>query len=267
MVAFMSRFVVVRLGTLRPPLRKAFASGRLFATTHGTPPWRVVALPGWMHTAADFDVVLGGLSPAGALAVDLPGFGGLNPEPPEVWGGADYARWLEPLLDDLDGPAVFVGHSRGGAIAVELAARRPDAVRALVLAGAPILRRNDRPPARSPAPFRVARWLHRRGVFPDERMEALRKRYGSADYRRASGVMRDILVKVTNETYERQLAGLTCPVELVWGERDDAAPLNIAEQAAAILGERANLTVVPGVGHQVPLQAPDALRRAIERQL
>ena len=257
------------LGMFRPAMRKAFAAGRIFATTHGSAPWRVIALPGWMHTASDFDQVLDRLA-VGSIGVDPPGFGGVNPEPPEVWGAADYASWLEPVLadlDDVDEPVVVVGHSRGGAIAVELAARRPERVKALVLAGVPLVRRNDRQPAKPPAPFRVAKWLHAKGVLPDDRMEAMRKKYGSADYRNASGIMRDILVKVTNETYEEQLRAISCPVELVWGQDDDAAPVNIAEQAKALLGEKARLTVLPGVGHQVPLQASDALREAIERHL
>ena len=247
-------------------MRKAFADGSLLATTHGSPPWRVVALPGWMHTAADFDETLAPLA-CGSIAADLPGFGGLAPEPTAVWGAADYAAWLEPLLDDLEEPAVLVGHSRGGAVAVEVAARRPEKVRALVLAGVPLVRRNDRPPAKAPFGFRAAKWLHAKGIVSDERMEASRKKYGSADYRAATGVMRDILVKVTNETYEEQLRATTCPVELVWGQDDDAAPVNIAEQVVAIVGDRARLTVVPGVGHQIPLQAADELRAAIERQL
>jgi len=250
----------------RPPMRKAFASGRLFATTHGSPPWRVVALPGWMHTVSDFDAVLDEL-PAGSVAVDLPGFGGVNPEPPIPWGAAEYAAWVEPLLDELDEPVVVVGHSFGGRVAAHLAATRPEKVKSLVLAGVPLVRRTDRPPAKPPAAFRAARWLHKRGVLSDDRIEAMRRKHGSADYRNATGVMRDVLVKVTNETYEDQLRAVTCSVELVWGENDDAAPVNVAAQAKTILGDKATLTVLPGVGHQVPLQASDALRTAIERQL
>ncbi|HEX7168357.1 MAG TPA: alpha/beta hydrolase [Acidimicrobiales bacterium] len=246
-------------------MRKAFAAG-IFGTTHGSPPWRVLALPGWMHTVGDFDGVLSDLG-TGAVAVDLPGFGGVNPEPPEAWGAAGYAEWVEPVLGDLDGPVVVVGHSFGGRVAVHLAARRPDAVRALVLAGVPLLRRADRPAAKPATSFRAARWLHRRGLLGDDRMEAMRRKHGSADYRSASGVMRDVLVRVTNETYEDQLRAVRCPVELVWGDGDDAAPLEVARRAAEILGDRARLTVLAGVGHQVPVASAADLRAAVERQL
>jgi len=253
-------------------MRKTFADGRVFGTTYGEPPWRVLALPGWMHTTADYDGVLADLGAgAGAVAIDLPGFGGLNPEPPAVWGAAGYAGYVEPVMDDL-APAgvVLVGHSRGAAVAVHLAARRPQQVGALVLAGAPLVRRSGAT-RKAPFAFRVARALNKKGMFGDNRMEQLRRRHGSADYRNApSRLMRDILVKVTNESYEDQLRALAehaIAVDILHGATDDAVPLEVAQRATAIIGDRATLTVLDGVGHHVPTQAADQLRAAIARHL
>ena len=74
--------------------------------------------------------------------------------------------------------------------------------------------------------------------------------------------MRDILVRVVNESYEGQLGRLTGPVHLIWGESDQEVPVSVAEAASALI---ANVTmeIVPGVGHLLPTQAPQALRRAI----
>lgn len=240
---------------------KAFDSGRLFGAVHGDAPARVLALHGWRRTSADFDRVLAGMS---AVALDLPGFGA-SPEPPSGWGAADYADAVAPVLDELDTPVVVLGHSFGGRVAVCLAAARPDAVKALVLTGVPLIR----PPAaarKPPLKFRAARWLNRRGVLPDERMEALRRQHGSADYRAAAGVMRDVFVRVVNESYEAELARVRCPIELVWGDDDAEARLAVAESALAVVPD-AKLTVAPGAGHLTPLSAPDALRAALERHL
>ena len=251
-------------------MRKAFDDGRIFGATFGSEPFRALALPGWLHGADDFDALLRGLAgEAGSIALDLPGFGGATPEPPRATGAAGYAAAVAPVLErELHLPAVVVGHSFGGRVAVHLAADHPEAVAALVLTGVPLLRRTDRPPARPPLAFRLARAAHRRGLFPDERMEALRRRSGSSDYRNApSRVMRDILVKVTNETYEDQLRALRCPVELVWGADDDQVPAEVAERAAALVGSSAALTVLPGVGHLTPTAAPEALLAAVRRHL
>jgi pimeloyl-ACP methyl ester carboxylesterase len=197
-----------------------------------------------------------------AVAVDLPGFGATSP-PPEPWGSADYAAALVPVLAELQVPAVVVGHSFGGRVAVHLAAAQPGLVKALVLTGVPLVRQSGgsrRPPLR----YRVGRALYGRGLVGEARMETLRQRYGSPDYRAATGVMRQVLVRTVNETYDDQLRAVRCPVELVWGDDDTEAPLSVAEWASGLLA-RPNLTVCRGAGHLVPLTAPDALRLAIER--
>jgi pimeloyl-ACP methyl ester carboxylesterase len=252
--------------------KKAFDSGRIFGVTHGSAPFRVLALPGWLHTASDWDATLRLVADeAGGVALDLPGFGGATPEPEAATGSAGYADRVEPVLDELvagaGGPVVVVGHSFGGRVALHLAATRPDAVSALVLTGVPKLLAPEVPATQPPFSYRAARWLNRRGVLPDSKMEELRRKSGSADYRNAPSVtMRNVLVAVTNENYEQQLHALRCPVELVWGEQDTAAPIAEARRAADLLGG-VTLTELPDVDHFTPIKAPDALAAAIRRHL
>ncbi|HET7488926.1 MAG TPA: alpha/beta fold hydrolase [Acidimicrobiales bacterium] len=239
---------------------KAFANGQLFGVASGAGRPSVLALHGWARTSADFAATLDGLD---AIALDLPGFGA-TPAPPEPWGAARYAEAVAAVLDELALPAVVLGHSFGGRVAVHLAAAHPEAVAGLVLTGAPLVRRPGTA-ARKPAlAYRVGRALHRRHLLPESRMEALRRRYGSRDYLAASGVMRGVHVKVVNETYEGQLAAVACPVALVWGDDDAEVPVAVAEAAAGHLAN-ATLTLVPGAGHLTPLTAPAALRDAVVR--
>lgn len=239
---------------------KAFADGRLFGVVSGSGRPSVLALHGWGRTSEDFAAVLRSLD---GVALDLPGFGA-SPPPPEVCGAAGYATAVAEVLDELETPVVVVGHSFGGRVAVHLAAARPDAVAGLVLTGAPLVRRPGAVAKKPALTYRVGRALHQRGLFPGARMEALRRRYGSRDYLAATGVMRGVHVTVVNETYEAQLAAVTCPVELVWGDDDADVPVAVAEAARPLLA-RATLTVVRGAGHLTPLTAPDALRDAVQR--
>lgn len=241
---------------------KAFARGQLFGTAHGTGLPAVLGLPGWARTHRDFDAAFEGLD---AVAVDLPGFGA-SPAPPEAWGAAGYAEAAGAVLDGMDQPAVVVGHSFGGRVAVQLAVMRPEGVGALVLTGAPLVRLRGAAPVKPALAYRVGRALHRRGVVGDRAMERLRQRHGSADYRAAEGVMRQVLVRVLSETYEEQLAAITCPTELVWGDDDAEVPLAVAHAACSLLAD-ATLTVVAGAGHLTPLTAPGELRAAVERRL
>jgi pimeloyl-ACP methyl ester carboxylesterase len=221
----------------------------------------VVGLHGWRRTRADMAASLRGLP---AVALDLPGFGA-SPPPPEAMGAAGYARLMLDALAELTSDRlVMLGHSFGGRVAVCAAAQQPDRVRALVLTGVPLLRTSAA--ARPRLRFRLARALHRWSLVSDARMEALRQRYGSDDYRQASGIMRSVLVKVVNESYEHELGALRCPVELVWGAADDVATVDMANRAASLIPDAA-LTVLDGVGHLTPTEAPDALRAAVERHL
>ena len=104
------------------------------------------------------------------------------------------------------------------------------------------------------------------GVVGEDRLERARRRHGSADYRAAHGVMRDVLVRLVNERYDDALDALACPVELVWGDDDIDVPVSVARRLAERI-PGAHLELVPGAGHLVPVQAPGAVRAAVERAL
>jgi len=241
----------------------SFAGGTLFGRRHGESPARVLALHGWQRDHSDWAKVLDGLD---AVAVDLPGFGA-TPAPPEVWGSERYAEEVVPILEEMAVPVVVAGHSFGGRVALHLAAAQPDRIAGLVLTGVPNLwPLPDRPARRPPLAYRAVRWLHRRGLLSDERMEARRQRHGSADYRAAQGVMRDILVTVVNEQYDHLLRNLDVPIEMVWGADDDAAPVRGARTAAEHV-PGARLTVVDGAGHFTLQTATAEVRQALDRLL
>ncbi|HEX6300809.1 MAG TPA: alpha/beta hydrolase [Acidimicrobiia bacterium] len=239
---------------------RSFLDGALFAEVYGEGSPNVLALHGWGRRGRDFAAVLEGFS---GIAPDLPGFGA-TPAPTGVIGADAYADIVSQLLDSFDRPPVLVGHSFGGRIAVCLAAKQPDRVGPLVLTGVPLIRLQR--PRTPEIGYRLVRWLNRVGIVSDQRLEQEKRRRGSADYRSASGVMRDILVKVVNESYESQLSEISNPVRLIWGAEDTEVPVAVAHAGERLI-EKATLEVLPGVGHLVPMQAPGALRNAIEEAL
>ena len=239
---------------------RAFASGRLFGESYGSGVPAVLALHGWARTHADFAAVLGTVPALDAIAPDLPGFGA-TPAPPSAWGSPEYADAVAPVLEEMAEEVIVIGHSFGGRIAVHLAASRPDRVRALVLTGVPLFRPEGA--ARRPAArYRAVRRLARLGLVGDRRLEAARQRYGSADYRAASGVVRDVLVTMLGERYDEPLAALRCPVSLVWGAADHDVPVSVGRRTHALV-PGSTLIELPGVGHLTPTEAPEALRRAL----
>ena len=230
----------------------SLAGGRLLADKHGATPPAVVALHGWGRTGADFAALVDGLD---AVAVHFPGFGTAEP-PSEAWGSPEYADLVaEAILPYA--PVVIVGHSFGGRVAVRLAANYPNLVSALVLTGVPLVRLGTS--AKPALGYRLVRWLGKHGLVPASTLEAQRRKYGSADYNAAQGIMRDILVKVVNERYEDDLARVTAPVHMVWGENDTAAPMPAGDAASRLL-PNTTFRVVPGAGHLLEGTLRDEVR-------
>lgn len=217
------------------------ADGRLLAEKTGSVPPTVVAMHGWGRSGNDFTEIVAGLD---ALAIHLPGFG-ITPEPSEPWGSERYADEVAAALQGMP-PVILVGHSFGGRVAVRLAAKYPHLVRGIVLTGVPLLRLTAAP--RPALAYRGIRFLAKLGLVSPARLEAEKHRRGSADYRAAQGVMRDVLVTVIREDYRDDLAKIGVPVHMVWGERDTAAPTDAGEAASKLI-QNSTFRVVPGAEH------------------
>ena len=218
---------------------------------------RVLALHGWGRQRSDLAELV---SDRDALLVDLPGFGS-SPPPPAAWGAEEYANAVaEYLREQSSAPCVVVGHSFGGRVGVALAANHPDLVRGLVLCGVPLVR--IAPPAKPKRSVRLARWANHCGVLGDAALERVRHRHGSADYRAAQGIMRDVLVRVVGEDYSELLTRITAPVGFCWGERDTAVPVEIARRAAELVANVVVFDVVAGAGHDVMFDV-EARTRAV----
>ena len=220
----------------------SLADGRLLAEKTGATPPTVVALHGWQRTGADFAPIVTGLD---AVAPNMPGASPAAEPPAEAWGSPEYAELVADAIRPF-GPVVVVAHSFGGRVAVHLAARHPELVRGLVLTGVPLVRLQA-----APTPsfgFRVLKRLASVGLVSQKRMDAERRKRGSSDYNAAQGVVRDIFVTLVNEDYRDQLAAITVPVRMVWGQNDASAPADAGEAASQLI-TGARFRIVPGAAH------------------
>ena len=73
----------------------------------------------------------------------------------------------------------------------------------------------------------------------------MKKHMGSEDYRKASGVMRDVLVKTVNQDLSDFARKIKCSCLLIWGDKDEAVPLSCAKELDNLLSDSA-LIVLPG---------------------
>jgi pimeloyl-ACP methyl ester carboxylesterase len=246
----------------------------------------IVLIHGLPGTAHDFDRVTRLLPGRRTIALDRPGFG--------FSSGGHYAferqlTLLGALLAQLgvERP-VLVGHSYGGTIALAYAARRPRAVRGLVLVDAAaggahsdfadrtqsrLVKLLSWPVAQPVANVTFAHVLHRVSVQlgdaeafdPDPVDPAHERRL------RASNMRQEDLDAYAGEQLEsddevaavdRRLASLAVPAIVIHGRQDKLIEPAHGRRLAAALPD-AQLVMVPG-GHMAPYVHPAIVARAAQ---
>jgi pimeloyl-ACP methyl ester carboxylesterase len=204
---------------------------------------------GWGHSGAAFYPFAESLARLwSSTTIDFPGFG-RSPVPPAAWGTEDYADAIAGWLRTLP-PAkrIWIGHSFGCRVGMQIAARHPGLLSGMVLIAAAGLKRRRslwetlRFKARVYA-FKLAKLF----VPEGPRRDALRTRFGSADYKNA-GPMRAIFIKTVSEDLADVAAKASCPTLLVFGRNDTETPVEMGERLATLIPS-AQLVVLEGFGH------------------
>lgn len=233
-------------------------------------PLQIVWAHGWGQDHRAFLPMAGALRPMGAhILLDFPGFGA-SPRPKETWGTEDYADAAAELLASLPrGRRIWVGHSFGCRVGLQLAARHPEAVDGLFLIAAAGLprRRTLLQKIRVNLRVRTFKALKALAAFGIDTNQ-MQSRFGSADYRNA-GALRSIFVKVVRENLTEVAKQVRMPVQFVYGALDDDTPPSIGETFAALI-PGAELTVLPRLDHLTILaegahQVQHRLGRFVER--
>ncbi len=237
--------------------------------THDAPMAPLVFIHGSGDSARSWDAVVAplGVPPIRAIALDLPGHGAraaLLPPTPTVDAYASAVR------DDLASRGldrvILVGHSLGGAIALRLALDAPALVVGLALVGTGARLRvlpsllqmaHDDPSA-------AARTLASMGIAPDH--EALVEPYLATPTPLAPLALYHDLSACDVFDVRDQLARIAQPALVVVGDSDRLTPPKYSQYLVERL-PHATLVTVPGAGHYLMHEAPDALARTLREWL
>ncbi|EMN5127583.1 acetoin dehydrogenase dihydrolipoyllysine-residue acetyltransferase subunit [Burkholderia contaminans] len=204
------------------------------------------------------------------IAVDLPGHGASTP----ITDGDVIGKITKAIEEAADavtpGKLHLVGHSFGGAIAAAFAADQPSRVASVTLI-APIglgkeINRSfvtEFVAAERRRPLQAA--LEK--LFADPSKITSEMVEGTLQFKRLEGVqeaLSAIADTITDENGQVQtigatLAGLTCPVMLLWGERDGIIPVPLADG----LPPTVQLRVIPDVGHMPQMEAASVVNDAL----
>ena len=215
------------------------------------------------------------------VAPDLFGFGDSS-DPPGDFHAAGQADGLVRLLDGLAiAKAHVVGFDFGGPVALMLYDAAPHRFLSLTLAATNAF--TDTP---IPAPL----WLARVPILGDALFHALcswpgtaslwfgavgdktalswRAFVGGIPSRRSRRWTRRIFLDSLRNlstryaVVEATLANVACPCTVLWGDRDPFFRITVGERTAAQI-PGARLRVLPGCGHFIPEERPEAVAAAV----
>jgi pimeloyl-ACP methyl ester carboxylesterase len=228
----------------------------------------VILLHGAGGTHLSWPAEIRRLAGARVFALDLPGHGKSPGRGQQSIAG--YARCVLEWLGAVGlNRAAFIGHSMGGAIALEMAMQYPENVLALGLLGTGI--RLPIPPeilsdAASSTTYRKAYEAISRLAFSpsaDAHLIELVVRH-MAEIRQS--VMHGDLLACNDFDATGRIGRIRQPTLVLCGSDDRMAPLRYSQFLADTIPS-ARLTVVPSAGHMVMLERPAAVAEALDRFL
>ncbi len=79
----------------------------------------------------------------------------------------------------------------------------------------------------------------------NEKLNQMKNKYGSEDYKNANKHLKDTLVMAVNDDLKGILPYIDTKVELVWGEKDLEVPLQVGLDSNDII-PNSELTIIPG---------------------
>lgn len=219
---------------------------------NGTP---VIFLQGWGTNIDLYKKVTDKISTlTRIIALDLPGFG-KTAEPSEAWNVDQYTEFVIEFIKKLKlKKVILMGHSFGGRIIIKLMTKLKkefEVEKIVLLDSAGIKPKTTLKKQIKQKWFKICKKVANSKVgkkLSPGLVEKMQKKHGSADYRNATPLMRQVMVKAINEDLTNLLPNIKVPTLLIWGDKDTATPLSDAETMEKLIPD-AGLVVLKNTGH------------------
>lgn len=229
----------------------------------------VLLLHGWGTSMSVYKSIIDYISPyRRVISYDIPGFGESS-APSFAFSTDDYANLALLVLEKLGIDKVsLIGHSHGGRTILNLASRADQKIKIekiILIDSAGIVPKKSLIYKLKVKKYKLGKAILSlapiKRLFPNA-IENYKAKHGSADYKAASGTVRDSLVKIVNDDYRERMSSITAPTLLIWGTKDDATPITDAEYMEKAIPD-AGLVRIEGGSHYSFLDNPLLVKRVI----
>lgn len=208
----------------------------------------IIFLHGWGQKVEAFGPIIELLKEDYRVwAIDFPGHGESS-EPLEGLDIYENEDIVEKFIEKMQiNKPTIVGHSFGGRVGIIYAAKNEN-INKLVLTGAAgIIPKRDFIYKYKVYHYKFMKLLTKTPLYSQYRDDLLNTS-GSTDYKNASLVMKDTLIKVVNEDLQYLMPDIKCETLLYWGSVDEATPLSDGQTMNKLI-EKSTLKVMKNSTH------------------
>ena len=198
----------------------------------------------------------------------MPGFGE-SQEPDNSWDLDDYVKFIIKFINSQNIKKIdLIGHSNGGRIIIKLANRKNLNFRInkiILIGSAGIVHKKTLIQKFKIYSFKFCKKILElkpiKSYFSNLLLK-LKNIFGSEDYRNASPILKQSLVKLVNEDLKQFLSNINTPTLLIWGENDTATPLSDGKTMEELI-PNAGLVNIKNCSHYVFLENPYYVNKII----
>lgn len=230
----------------------------------------VLILEGWGTNTNVYMSMINSISTyANVICVDMPGFGGTE-EPKTPWNLNEYVDFILEFVKSLGIQELdLIGHSNGGRIIIRMMSRKDynfKIGKVVLIGSAGIVHKKSFKIRTKIRMYKIGKKILGsklvRKIFPNA-IEKFQSKSGSADYRNASPILRQSMVKLVNEDLRQELSCVNVPTLLIWGENDKDTPIEDGELMEKAIPD-AGLVRCKDCTHYVFLERPGYVNLVIQ---
>lgn len=229
----------------------------------------VLIIPGWGTTINTYNTLINSISTySNIYCLDMPGYGE-SEEPKEVW---DLNKYVDLILEFIESQGIkeidLIGHSNGGRIIIRMMNRKAlkfNVDKIILIGSAGIVHEKSTKQKLKTKILKIGKRIFElkplKKIFPNL-ITKFQNKFGSADYRNASPIMKQSMVKLINEDLREELPNIKVPTLLLWGEKDTATPIEDAILMEKLI-PNAGLVKFENCSHYVFLERVEQVNKII----
>lgn len=198
----------------------------------------------------------------------MPGCGD-SEEPKTGWDLDKYISFIIKFIEKLNIKELdLIGHSNGGKIIIKLMSNKNlnfTVGKIILIGSAGVVHKKSFKQMLKIKLYKILKKILQlkliQKFFPNLIIN-LKNHMGSEDYRNATPIMRDTLVKLVNTDVTEYLKDINRPTLLIWGEQDTATPIGDGEIMEKYIPD-AGLVRIPNCSHYVFIEQAQYVNKII----